>query len=182
MNWKIVGEIIGFIAIGESFLIYFSQTRQRMLLFKLLSDTLWLLNFLCIGGYTGALLNTVGICRELVFYNRDRSKICGNRIWLPIFLIATLISPIVSMISGAEGLYALLPAFGSAFAVIGFYQKNPRLTRRIGFFAQLLWLIYAIFVQNYSSIVCNAILIASTIAGELRAFYIERKKKEKNEQ
>ena len=59
---SVIGEAVGFIAICESFLIYFSQTRKRMLLFKLLSDSLWLVNFLCLGGYTGAVLNAVGIC------------------------------------------------------------------------------------------------------------------------
>ena len=173
--FKISGEAIGAIATVIGFFIYYSATRERILIFKFVSDALWFLNLLFLGGYTGAILNLIGMCRETVFYNRGKRAFADCPIWLPLFLIVTAISPIHSLVSGNEGLYALLPAVGSMLAVIAFYQKKPSHTRCIGFFSQLLWLIYAIFILNYSSIVCNSVMIVSAIVGSLRELWRGRK-------
>lgn len=166
---KIVGEIVGVIATVEGFFIYYNSTREKILTFKFISDALWLINLLCLGGYTGAILNLIGMGREVVFYNRDKRKFASSPLWLPLFLVITAISPMVSLISGREGWYAILPALGSMAAVIAFYQRRPAMTRVVGFFSQVLWLIYACFILNYSSIVCNIILIISAVAGTIRA-------------
>lgn len=173
--FKIIGEAVGVIATCEGFFIYFSPTREKILIFKFISDALWFINLLCLGGYTGALLNIVAMGRETVFYNRDRYEICKNRLWLPFFMVATAASPLISLLSGKEGLYALLAAAGSMLGVIAFYQRDPNITRAVGFFAQLLWLGYAIFIRNYSSAVCNSVLIISAVVGTFRALYHRKK-------
>ena len=165
---KILAEAIGCIAIIESFWIYYSKTRDRILIFKSIYDALWLVNLTLLGGYTGALLNLIAMGRETVFYHRDKKKWASSPLWLVFFLVVTAISPMVSLLSGKEGWYALLPALGSISAVIGFYQRRPAVTRYIGFVAQSLWLIYSIFIHSYSSVVSNAVLLISALAGTLR--------------
>ncbi|MBQ8894820.1 MAG: YgjV family protein [Clostridia bacterium] len=166
---KLIGEGIGLIAIIEGFMIYYSSTRERILLFKFISDALWFFNLVLLGGYTGALLNLIAMGRETVFYFRDKKKWASTPLWLAVFLFITAASPVFSLISGREGWYALFPAAGSMLGVIAFYQKKPAATRAVGFFSQALWLIYACFIRNYSSAVCNAVLLASAVAGTVRA-------------
>ncbi len=165
----VIGEIIGAIAVIEGFFIYYSSTRERMLICKFVSDTLWLFNYLLLGGYTGALLNLIAMGREFVFYHRDKRTFARSPLWPVVFLLITLISPAVSLFSGNEGLYALLPAFGSMFGVLAFYQMKPNMTRTLGFCSQLLWLIYGICLLNYSAIVCNSVLLVSAVVGSIRA-------------
>ena len=110
---RILGECFGAAAIAEGFCIYFSRTRQRILIFKFISDLLWCCNYLCLGNLTGALLNVVGMTRETVFYLRDKKKFFASPLWLLLFLIATAASPTYSLLSGKEGLLALLPAAGA---------------------------------------------------------------------
>ena len=176
---KIIGEVIGAIATVEGFFIYYSATRERILTFKFISDALWFINLICLGGYTGAALNLVGMGREVVFYNRDKRAFARSLLW-PIFFIAlAAASPIYSLISGSEGWYAILPAIGSSLAVVAFYQRVPSRTRLIGFFSQLLWLIYALFIANYSAIVCNSVMIVSAIVGSLREYLRKNNRKER---
>ena len=73
MNWTLLGNIIGYIAIAENIFIFLSVRRERVLIFKLISDVLWALNmaFLSVdnrANLTGAILNVIGIFREIVFY------------------------------------------------------------------------------------------------------------------
>ena len=165
---KLIGEIIGAIAIIEGFMIYFTKSKENILLFKFISDFLWFVNFICTGGWTGAILNLIGMCREAVFSQRGKRKLFSGNIWLWLFLILSVISPTVSLLNGSEGLWSILPALGSVIAVIAFYHNNATYTRIIGLVAQVLWLIYSIGINNFSSAVCNIVLIISAVAGIIR--------------
>ena len=171
---RMIGECIGIVAIIEGFLIYLSNKRERILIFKFISDGLWLCNQLCLGGYTGALLNFIAMGRETVFYHRDKHKFAQSSFWLYFFLAVTLISPALSLISGREGWYACLPALGSMAAVVGFYSRRPSVTRITSFAANGLWLAYDAIVQNYSALVSCVILLLSAAIGSVAAL---RKKK-----
>ena len=172
---KLIGEIIGFVAIGENFFIFLSNRREHILIFKFISDILWGINNLLLGGITGAILNLVAMGRETVFFNRDKRKWASSSIWLVVFLAITAVSPVISLVSDKEGWYAILPALGSMAAVIGFYSRKPAITRYISFVANGLWLVYAVFVWNVSSIVCNIVLLTSAVIGTILAAVNKRK-------
>lgn len=162
---KLIGEIIGIVAIIEGFFIFLSSKREKILIFKFISDALWTVNQLLIGGYTGALLNGIAMGRETVFYNRDKRKWASAPAWLAVFMVITAVSPMMSLISGKEGWYAILPALGSMAAVIGFYVRRPALTRYISFLANGLWLCYNVIIRNISASISGVILLLSAIVG-----------------
>ena len=68
---KLAAQILGVLALGENAFIFLSRKRERILQLKLLSDILWMGNYLLLGAYTGAALNGIAILRELVFLQRD---------------------------------------------------------------------------------------------------------------
>jgi hypothetical protein len=76
-----------------------------------------------------------------------------------------------------QGPISLLPAIGSALAVIAFYCKQPLHIRLFGLVAQLLWLIYTILSFNVVSAIQNVILIISILLGLLRDYREYRAKK-----
>ena len=175
---KLAGEIIGVVAIIEGFFIYYSAKRERMLIFKFISDALWLCNLLLLGGITGAILNVISMLRETVFYFRDKRRFANSIFWPILFMLAAAVSPVLSLVSGKESWYAVLPALGSMVAVLAFYQRRPGLVRLFGSFSQSMWLLYAIFMLNYSSIVCNTVLLLSAVAGGVRALCQRRREEE----
>lgn len=162
---RLIGEIVGIVAIVEGFFIFLSSKRERILIFKFISDILWGINLFLLGAYTGALLNGIAMGRETVFYNRDKRKWAASPIWLVVFIAVTVASPLVSMLSGREGWYAILPAVGSTFAVIAFYNRRSDVTRYLGLFANGLWMIYNILCRNVTASISGAILISSGIVG-----------------
>ena len=178
MNWTLLGNIIGYVAIAENIFLFLSIKRERVLIFKLISDVLWALNmaFLSIenkANLTGSILNVIGIFREIVFYNRLDKDWAKHKFWLFFFIGITLVSPIISW----NGPISLLPAFGSIFAVILFYSKNTDYMRYLSFLAQGLWLIYASVILSVPAIISNAIMILSSIIGIIRSSILKKKAK-----
>lgn len=170
---KIIATIIGIVAIAESLLIYASVKRERILLFKLISDVLWGANYLLLGMYTGALLNVIAIGREIIFYHRSRHKWANNIAWFFVFVALTLISPILSW----AGWISILPALGSVFAVMSFYCKKELVMKIFAFPAQGLWFTYNLLSENWSGLASCSITLVSIVIGLVREFCVARKAK-----
>lgn len=163
---QIAAQIIGYIAVAENLLIYLSNRRDRILLFKFISDALWLINYLLIGGFTGAVLNIVAMTREAVFSVRDRFKWAGSK-WIPVlFLLLTWISPVMEWISAGRFTWLpVLPAFGSMILLFGFYIRNTMLCKVTSLFGNGLWLTYAALLSNWAGVVGNILLLVSAVIG-----------------
>ena len=132
MNFIILGNVIGVIAVIENLFIFAALKRKNILKFKFLSDALWFLNYLFLGALTGAILNIIAMFRETVFSLRGEKKFASHFFWLPVFLLLTLISPTLDCIkAGAFVPMTLLPAAGSMLTVYSFYQSSPKVTRCI---------------------------------------------------
>lgn len=170
---KIAAQIIGYIAIAESVLVFISTKREKILIFKLIDDVLWFFNMLFMGNYTGAVLNAIAVGRELVFFNRGRKKWASHKFWLFFFMAVMLVSPILTW----AGPVSILPAAGSAVAVICFYAQKPIMTKCFAYFAQGAWLAYAILTTNTASTVCNVIALVSATIGLIHELIVKRKAK-----
>lgn len=166
---EIVAQIFGVIGIVLGFFIYLSKSRSRIILCKFISDVIWFFNYFFLGAYTGALLNLIAMGRETVFYNREKRKWASHRIWLYVFLLLTLISPILEWVeNGAFSWIPLCPAIGSMFAVVSFYSKKPRQMRYMGYCAQILWLAYGIGIGNVTATISSALILLSAVVGNIR--------------
>ena len=165
MDWVLIGNIIGYIAVAFNIVIFVSNRRGVILIMKLISDCLWATNGVLLSitnpaNFTSALLNVIAIGREIVFYYKYNKKWASHMIWLYIFASLTLISPFTSW----AGPITLLPTIGSIIAVFAFYSKRPNVIRYLSFVFSIMWLVFGIVVENYPIVICNVLgIISSTI-------------------
>ena len=175
MNLKLIGEIVGFFAIAEGFLIFISNKREKILTFKLIDDVLWSACYFLQGAVTGGITCIVGIFRESVFLCREKHKWADSVFWLFFFLVASLISPTVECLSAGHFIpRTLLPATGTGLAIVGNFNKKPMVMKVISIFANGLYLIYGFTISSVSVIIGDTVLILSAIIGIIR----EKKKSE----
>ncbi len=160
-NTWLIGQIFGVIIALQSFFIYTMKSRGKILIAKLISDGLYMLQNLMIGTFTGAMLNGLNVLRSLVFYLRGTRREKLDYAILVLFLCLTLISPALTW----AGSVSLFPAAGSAIAVVGYFMKDAQKVRYLGLGAHGLWLLYGILALNLGTVLCNVILIASAILG-----------------
>lgn len=173
MSLKMIGEIIGFVAIAEGILIFISNKRQKILFYKMISDALWSVSDFLQGGTTAGITCGMGVFREIVFINREKHKWADNPLWLLLFLVISLISPTVECLQAGRFLFrTLLPATGTALAIFGYYNKNPMVMKWISIIANGLYLIYGAALGSVSIVIGDTILILSAVIGII----LEKKK------
>jgi hypothetical protein len=161
MNWVLVGNLIGYVAIVHSLTLYLFRKRKHIMLMRILGETLWGINNLLTGLYTGALVFLLAICRDFVYLMRPYKKWADSFWWVALFLVLSMISPIVTW----AGPVSILPATGCMFSVVGGYSKKTIVIRLCLFPSEALWLVYGILMGNLPLIISQALLMVSATVG-----------------
>ena len=155
--------IFGALGVAANVIIYQQRSGKRLLLFKLVSDILWMVHYLFLGAFSGAAIASIGIIRETVFLNQGR-KWAQSKFWLILFLVLSVISTIWTWKSG----FSILPGLASALAVFSFWRSNPSLTRILAFPISASMLTYDIFCGSYFGIANEIFTLVSAFVGVLR--------------
>ena len=72
---KIISEILGFIGVGLNAIVYQQKKRDRLLVFKWISDWVWMFHYGLMYNFSGAAVAAIGIARESTFLVTDRKGI-----------------------------------------------------------------------------------------------------------
>lgn len=161
-----IGQVIGGLAMIESFFIYQVSERKKMVALKLLDDVLWVLHFLLIGGYTAALTTGIAIFREIVFYFRGEKKWASHTAWLIGFLLAFAACAPLTW----QNIFSLFPAAASVVSTLSFWVKRTEVGKTILFPSVLCMFVYDIVYLSYSGIITQFVSIASIVIYFVRYF------------
>ena len=167
----IIGEILGYAAIVFTLLIFISISRSRIFKFKMATDFCFCLNQILLGMMTGAALYGISLARSCIFYQRGKRKWADNPLWVVLFIVLTLISPILTW----AGPVSLLPAIGSVFCVFSYYAKSTILLRILSFIGESLWLIYGIVSGSTAVTIAGVISLISIVIGMFNEWHHRRK-------
>lgn len=163
---QIIGQIIGFLGIADSIVIYQQKTTGGLLIAKLIGDILWGASYFFLGNVGGGAICVIAVFRELVFMNRRKHKWADNKIWLFVFMALALSSIIYSWKS--DGAWCIATAAASAVSVYGFWTGSPKLSRFLRFPISAMMLTYDIVFGAIAAILNEAFSIVSAIIGVIR--------------
>ena len=161
-----VGQILGLLLSAVGIYVFYAKTRRRILISKLVCDIGFCIQQILLGAATGALIQAIAACREVVFYHRHSKKWASYRFWLYLFVALMGLSPILTW----AGPISLLPAIGSIVAVFAFYCEQPHHIRILGLLATIPWFVYSVILSNYGIALNTAFQIVSALLGLVRDY------------
>ena len=160
---KIVSEILGFIGVGLNAIVYQQKKRERLLIFKWISDWVWMFHYGLMGSFSGAAVAGIGIARESTFIITDRKGI-DRRPFLIVFLGCACFSVWLTW----GGWFSVLPATASFLSVISFWQQKPRISRFLAIPISACMVTYSTIVGSWAGITNEVFTVTSTILGIIR--------------
>lgn len=163
MNY--IGQLVGIIAIGVSFLIYIQTSRYKMVLLKLVTDVLWVAHHFLIFSYTAAATTGISALRELVFLPKKKNTYNGIILFLFSLLFVT-----VAMLTWKDN-FSIFPAIASVLATLAFGSNRVNLIRFFAFLSSICMLIYGVHYFSVPTVI-NEILTQASI---IISFIKERK-------
>ncbi len=162
---KIVSQIFGVGAMVSLFTIYQQNSRKKMIILKLCADICWVVHYLLLGGFAGAIPNFIGIPREIVFMNRESKKWADNIIWPILFILCGWVFGIFTFKSPIN----ILPISASTFVTVSFWLKNPKLTKLVSIPVCLSFLIYNIYLGSIVGVLNESLSICSIIISFIKS-------------
>lgn len=173
--WFMAGQVMGLILIGLNMTVLFPKRRQTILKLKMTCDVLNTVQYGLIGAVTGALISLVCVGREFVFLKRETKKWADLPIWIPVFLGFVWAVPVCQVLALDESPFVFLPAIGSTFTVIGYYQKQPIRIKWLGLISIFPWFVYGVIVRNFGVVLCQILIFVSTVAAIIKWYVHDRK-------
>ena len=160
---KIISEVLGFIGVGLNAIVYQQKKRDRLLIFKWISDWVWMFHYGLMYNFSGAAVAAIGIARESTFLVTDRKGI-DRRPFLLVFLGFACFSVWLTW----GGWFSILPATASFLSVISFWQQKPRVSRLLALPISACMVTYSIMVSSYAGIANEIFTVSSTLIGIVR--------------
>ena len=154
----LAGEIVGFIAIVASLLIYQQKTEKGLLLNKGITDALWIVHYILIGGYTGAAITGVALIRGIVlFCNAQRGVKSKGVLW--IFMVASVICTAITWKSA----FSIFPAVASLLAAVSYWIGKPKVLRLLSFPISTCMMIYGIYNGSVTVLINESLVMLSAL-------------------
>lgn len=160
---EIIGQIIGFIAMGIIVISYQQKSHKNILTFQMVSGLLFTVHYILLGAYTGAIMNLLGAFRSLVYANRGK-KWASSIIWPTVFSIGFVVSGIMTW----DNVFSVFPLIAMLMSSIVLWIEQPKINRIFSLPTSTCWLIYNIKTLSYPGIITEIFVLTSIIIGIIR--------------
>ena len=161
MNWLV--DSLGILGILTTIMVYQQKTQKRLLIWKLITDIVWILHYWTLSAYSAIAITIVAVMRSIVFLNADHPW-AQSKAWLFVFLGASIIFSLIAW----QNAYSALTLATSVLCIVAYWLGQPRLTRLLSIPAAFLTLIYNYIYHSREGVLCEIFIITSAIVGYFR--------------
>ena len=159
-------QAIGFLAMALGISSYQCKTRKGILLMQLSASVLWIVQFLFLKSYAGAMLNGVAIVRNLLFSFKGKYK-WADSLMLPAFVMVLFAAAGLYTYT-LEGLISIIPTVAMLLSTVALYITNEKVIRILSLFVSPPWLIYDAISGSDAGVLCESFMIISIIVAMIR--------------
>lgn len=155
---KIAANIIGITAVAMFVLSYQMKTRRGIIFFNAGSRVFYVLQYILLGAFEGAVLDIVALLVSVLARHKDKG-------WLkrhPKLTILAANGFVVAMgLVCYQNLFSLLPIIGVLFETGALWLDRERQIRLVSFAAAPFWLAYNLICGAYGSAIGNVLTMVS---------------------
>lgn len=171
---KITAQIIGIIAVIIFFMSYQQKKRNNIILWNATSRILYIVQYILLGAFEGAVLDILGTVSSVAAQNKDK-KIIKKHLAIWITAINLLIIAVGLMLY--ENVFSLFPIVGVVLHTSAFWISDERIIRIVSFIGSPFWLVYNLVSLAYGSAIGDTLTMFS-IAAAIYRYDIKGKNKE----
>jgi len=155
---KIIANIIGIAAVAMFVLSYQLKTRRGILFLNAGSRVFYVLQYLLLGAFEGAVLDIVALLVSVLAQRKDSG-------WLKKHPGLTVLGANLFVVAMGllfyKDIFSLLPILGVLFETGALWLNRERQIRFVSFFGAPFWLAYNLIFAAYGSAVGNVLTMVS---------------------
>ena len=162
---KEIAFVVGIAAVIFYFLGYLQKARNRIIVLNITSRVLYILQYILLSAYEGAVLDVAGIISSFLAKKKDipviqrHIKFCFVGVNVLIIAMGLLLY---------QNLFSLLPIVGVLFHTSAFWLRDEKRIRQVSFLGSPFWLIYNFVSGAYGSCIGDILSMISIGIAMLR--------------
>lgn len=170
MNTILIANAIALIA--SLLMVYtgYIKKKEKILFFQTIQIGLSVISNLILGGITGAIINALGLIRNILCYKEKLNKIAQ--------IILIILSILLGVYFNNLALIGLLPIISNVVYIVFMNIKDVTKFKYLIIFTMTMWLIYDIYIMSYTSAVFD---LGNIIANIISIIQIKKSTKKGEE-
>jgi hypothetical protein len=165
---------IGYLALLFILLSFQKSKRVNILLLMLTGILLFVLHYILLKAWTGAVMNFIEAGIVFIAYKKETSSWAQRKLWPYVFVILYAIAGVFTVKNAID----YLPIIAQIFGALAVWQTNPRTIRFIMLLPRPLWFVYNMIVGSYAGMTAEVFILASVLIGILRFDILKQKGKQ----
>ncbi len=161
--WEITVQLIGYVGLTFAVIAFQCKTHKKVMLFRTLNELIFSVQYLCMGSYTGVVMNVLGSVRNMGFASCvERNK--STKFLQILFSIAFVILGLLT----SNGLISLMVIIAKVVTTIAYGMKDTKYIRFLTLPTSICWLIYNIACGSTAGILSESFTICSIATAIIR--------------
>lgn len=157
-------QAIGIIGLVFIVFAWNSRTRLKIIKHQSIGVSIFIIHYFLLGAYSGAMMSSVTLVRNLVFFQKGKRKWANSPIWIFVFILICVVS--ISFVWNRW--ISILPMIGVILGIFSISSENPARMRLLMLFASLVWIPYSIVVHSYSGLLNQIVGATAILVGMYR--------------
>ncbi len=177
LNWnEIIIQVIGIIGIIAGLSAFQCNKHSHALALKMTEEGMFGLQYFLLGGYTGFVLNLVGIFRNLIFTyfglkDKQKELQISRRILAVVFAVIGLCA--------WEGYISILIIFAKVLSTLAYGTTNMKKMRLMISVTCCCWICYNYYVGSIAGVISDACNLTSVVIGMIRYDILKKEEPQK---
>ncbi|MBQ7035713.1 MAG: YgjV family protein [Clostridia bacterium] len=164
----IIPQIIGLFAVAMFLLSYQQKKRKNIILFNAISRCLYILQYLLLGAFSGAVLDILGTVSSVIA-GKKHTKFVQKHMTVILIAINGCMILAGGMIAFINGSWLDLFSLAGVLLHTGaFWLNDEKIIRRISLMGSPCWFIYNFFSQAYGSALGDIFTMCSIMIAMIR--------------
>lgn len=165
---EMIPQIIGLLAVATFLLSYQQKKRNNIILLNTISRCLYILQYLLLGAFSGAVLDVLGAVSSVVAGRKNTTFIRKHVkvIFISINISIVLAGGIIAIIN--RSWLDILPIIGVLLHTSAFWISNEKIIRRVSLLGSPFWFVYNFLSRAYGSAIGDILTIYSIIIAMIR--------------
>lgn len=168
--------IIALVLQGITFLVY---NRHRQLSLNICTNLFYCISYLLLGGYVAVVMGVIAIVRDsvqnLLIIGRERGIVQISYRMNSALLVLWIILLTGGCVLTVDGYWSVLPYFSTLIFTVAIWQSNLLFYRCAGCVANVLGVIYNIYLFNFMGIVFQTGVSLFSLVG-IVAYFLHQEK------
>ena len=159
----LIANCVGIFGVMACIMIFQQTERKKLLTWKLIADSIWTVQYLILGAFSGAGVTLIAVARSIIFLRIDPKKGKGVG-WLVGFLTVSVIVAALTW----RNWWNIFSLTASVLGITSYWIGKPRVSRVLSFPISTAMLIYDLTTMAYMGVINETMSMASSVIGIIR--------------